>query len=154
MKFFLLLICTLFLNISTLIAQSEVYPWSNISGIRVDGELIELNSSFCIIGSDWTQVRKTAKERARYQYIREGNTQITRISVGDFHYDQSVEDIGGGNANIRINYRNEVDTSLIGTFFLLELPASKYSDATVQLIEPTPGSIKHVLPTGTFEILR
>ncbi len=154
MKNFLILICVFLFNLSFLFAQPEVYPWSNISGIRVDGELIELNSSFCIIGSDWTQIRKTAKERARYQYVREGNTQITRISVDEFHYDQSVEDLGGGISNIRINYRNEVDTALIGTFFLMELPESKYGDATVQLIAPTPGSIKHVLPSGTFEILR
>ena len=154
MKNFLTLICVFLFNLSFLFAQPEVYPWSNISGIRVDGELIELNSSFCIIGHDWTQIRKTAKERAGYQYVREGNTQITRISVGEFHYDQSVEDLGGGTSNIRINYRNEVDTALIGTFFLMELPESKYGDATVQLIAPTPGSIKHVLPSGTFEILR
>jgi hypothetical protein len=154
MKNFLIPFCLFFFNITLLIAQSEVYPWSNISGIRVDGELIELNSSFCIIGSEWTQIRKTAKERASYNFVRDGNTQTTRVSIGAFHYDQSVEDLGGGTSNIRINFRNDTDTSLVGTFFLLELPASKYGDAMVQLIEPTPGRIEHVIPNGTFEVLR
>ena len=115
---------------------------------------MELNSSFCIVGSDWNQIRKTAKERARYSFQRDGNTQTTRIRIDEFHYDQSVEDLGGGAVNVRINYRNEVDTSLIGTFFLLELPASKYADASIQLSDPTPGSIWDAIPTGSSEILR
>ena len=89
-------------------AQPEVYPWSNISGIRVDGELMELNSSFTIVGQDWSTVRKTAKERARYQYTRDGDTQLTNVSIDNFFYNQSVEDLGAGTANIRINFRNEV----------------------------------------------
>ncbi len=154
MKKISLFLYLLFSNIYLIHAQPEVYPWSNISGIRVDGELMELNSSFCIVGNDWTQIRKTAKERARYSFQRDGNTQTTRITIDDFHYDQSVEDLGGGTANVRIHYRNEVDTTLIGAFFLMELPASKYADATIQLSDPTPGSLQKVIPTGTSEILR
>ena len=108
-----------FLITSSALAQPEVHPWSNIDGIRVDGELMELNSAFTIIGADWTNVRKTAKERARYNYIRQDRTQITNISIGGFHYDQSVDEIAGGMANVRINFRNEVDTTIIGTFFAL-----------------------------------
>ncbi len=150
---FLLLIASL-LNVFSLTAQPEVYPWSNISGIRVDGELMELNSSLGFVGADWSAIRKTAKERARYRYRRDGNTQITNISIDNFFYDQSVEELGAGMANVRINYRNEKDTTIIGTFYMLDLPASKYGDATIQLIDPTPGKIAGAIPASTSEILR
>ena len=154
MKIFSLILIVYFFNVSSLFSQPEVYPWSNISGIRVDGELMELNSTLGFVGADWSAIRKTAKERARYNYTRAGATQITNISIDNFYYDQSVEDLGAGMVNVRISHRNEADTSIIGTFFMLELPASKYGDATVQLIEPTPGKITGVIPVSPSEILR
>lgn len=154
MKIFSLILIVFVINVSSLFSQPEVYPWSNISGIRVDGELMELNSTLGFVGGDWSAIRKTAKERARYNYTRAGATQITNISIDNFYYDQSVEDLGAGMANVRINHRNEIDITIIGTFFMLELPASKYGDATVQLIEPTPGKITGVIPVSPSEILR
>ena len=154
MKFFFSYLIIGIIHTTILQGQPEVYPWGNVSGIRLDGELIEVNSTLGYVGTDWSFVRRTAKERARYSYTRSDATQNTTVSIGDFIYDQSVEDLGAGMANIRINHRNEADTSIIGTFFMLELPASKYGDATVQLIEPTPGKITGVMPVSTSEILR
>jgi hypothetical protein len=65
-----------------------------------------------------------------------------------------VETLGAGGANIRITYRNEKDTTIIGTFFMLDLPASKYGDATLQLLEPTPRIITNSIPGNPSEILR
>ncbi len=154
MKNIFLILSIFCLSTIYLCAQPEVYPWSNISGIRVDGELMELNSSLGLVGADWSVVRKTAKERARYRYSRDGRTQVIHISIDSFFYDQSVEELGAGMANVRINYRNEEDTTIIGTFFMLDLPASKYGDATIQLHEPTPGRIMGAIPSSSLEILR
>ena len=74
MKSISLILSIGFLCISSLVAQPEVYPWSNISGIRVDGELMELNSTLGIVGADWSAVRKIAKERAGYNYRAPLNT--------------------------------------------------------------------------------
>jgi hypothetical protein len=154
MKNFLLILSACFLSITWASSQPEVYPWGNISGIRVDGELMELNTTLGFVGTDWTAIRKTAKERARYHYRREGNTQFTNVSIDDFYYDQSVEALGAGMANFRINFRNEKDTTILGTFFMLDLPAAEYGDATIQLLEPTPGKIKDAISGGYGEILR
>jgi hypothetical protein len=154
MKNISLFISICLLSVSSLLAQPEVYPWGNISGIRLDGELMELNSSLGLVGADWSDVTKTAKEEARYQYHRKGNTQFTNISIGDFFYDQSVEALGAGRANVRINFRNEADTAIIGTFFMLDLPGSKYADATIQLFEANPEKATGVFPECPDEILR
>jgi len=117
-----IILSALIFGTSTLFAQPEVYPWGNISGIRLDGEIMELNSSLGIVGANWSDVTGTGKEKGSYQYQRVDNTQYTFISFDDFHFDQSVEGLGAGRANVRINFRNEVDTTLLGTFFILDLP--------------------------------
>ncbi len=139
---------------SSLFAQPEVYPWGNISGIRMDGELMELNTSLGLAGPAWPEVSKTAKEKARYHFRREGNTRFTSISMDPFHFDQSVESLGGGVASVRINFRSETDTVITGAFLIMELPDVKYGDATIQLIDPTPGPIDGGIPAGGNEILR
>ncbi len=139
---------------SPLFAQPEVYPWGNISGIRFDGELMELNTSLGVAGPTWSELSKTAKEKAQYNFRREGNTQFTNISMDPFFFDQSVEDLGGGNASVRINFRNEVDTLIIGSFFIMELPFAKYGDASIQLLDPSPELIHGAIPALPGEILR
>jgi hypothetical protein len=141
------------LGISSLLAQPEVYPWGNISGIRVDGELMELNSSLNLVGTEWSDVKHTDKEIGRYQYRRVDNTQFTNISLDGFLFDQSVEALGAGRANVRINFRNQSDTVIIGSFFKLALPASKYDVSTLQIAESKsiqPGDI----PEASGEINR
>ena len=86
MKIFGLFISICLLKISSLFAQPEVYPLGNISGIRLDGELMELNSSLGLVGAEWSDIFKTAKVEARYQYNRKGNTQYANISIDDFIY--------------------------------------------------------------------
>ena len=142
------------ISVSASIAQPEVFPWGNISGIRLDGELMELNSTLGFAGKDWTSIRKTAKEKASYYYRRDGDTQITTISMDDFHFDQSVENLGAGTANVRINFRNEADTTILGIFFMLDLRADKYGDATVQLLDPVPSSVSTSMPAYPQEIIR
>lgn len=111
-------------TISMVSAQPEVYPWGNIKGLRVDGELMELNSSLGFVGADWSSIRKTAKERAGYSYRRDDRTQTTYVNIDSFFYDQSIEDLGAGMANLRIHYRNAKDTAIIGTFLMMNLPAA------------------------------
>jgi len=154
MKKVSLFIAICFIWMSATFAQPEVYPWGNISGIRLDGKLMVLNSSLGLVGQEWSDVFKTAKEKASYQYSRKGNTQFTNISKGDFYYNQSVEGLGAGRANVRINFRNEADTAIIGTFCMLDLPASKYDRATIQLIEANPGNATGVFSECQDEILR
>jgi hypothetical protein len=153
MKSFYLFVLLCLVGVATLLAQPEVYPWSNISGIRLDGELMELNSSFCIIGQDWSDVKKTAKEQARYQYQRRGSSQLVNLSLDGFIFSQSVEDLGAGRANVRIQFHTEVDTSIIGTFLALDLPSSKYSVSTLQLVDPARAEGERAIPESPGEIL-
>jgi hypothetical protein len=80
-------------------------------------------------------VKQSNKEVGRYQFRRENNTQFTNLSLDGFLFDQSVEALGAGQASVRINFRNQLDTALIGSFFKLALPSSKYDVSSLQLAE-------------------
>ena len=153
MKSFYLLILLYPLGMSALLAQPEVYPWSNISGIRLDGELMELNSSFCVVGSDWSDVQRSAKEEGRYQYQRRGSTQLVSLTLDRFSFNQSVEELGAGRASIRIQFHAEVDTAIIGTFWAMDLPSSKYSPSMLQLISSVRTDGRRAIPEVPGEIL-
>ncbi len=106
-SFLLLILCS-----SLLLAQPELYPWGNMTGIRLDGEIMELNTSLNLVGTSWSDVKKTEKEIGSYQYRRVGNTQFNSISLNHFIFEQSVEALGAGRANVRIQFRSEADTFL------------------------------------------
>lgn len=58
-----------------LLAQTEVMAWSNITGVRVDGELIDFESSLCV-GTLKGDMEISGKERqVRPRYHREGDMQ-------------------------------------------------------------------------------
>jgi hypothetical protein len=153
MKSLYLLILFCAVGLASLSAQPEVYPWSNISGIRLDGELMELNSSFCVFGTDWSDAQKSAKETGRYQYHRRGSIQLVSLSLDRFIFNQSVEDLGAGRANVRIQFHAELDTAIIGTFWALDLPSSKYSPSTLRLISPARTENKREIPESPGKIL-
>ena len=56
-------------------SQSEVTAWGNMKGIRVEGQLMEFGTSLRLVGEDWSEVRKTAKEQQLPAYRREGKKQ-------------------------------------------------------------------------------
>lgn len=71
-------------------AQTEVMAWGNITGIRIDGQLMEFESSLRVAGREWTAVNATGKERQRPRYDREGETQTVTTEVGSIKFLQVV----------------------------------------------------------------
>jgi len=92
-------------------AQTEVMAWSNITGIRVEGQLMEFESSLRVVDKDWQHINATARER-----------QITQI----------VEDIEKGSAKVTVTVTSEADTTLEGVFFSIYLPDHLYSDGKIR----------------------
>ena len=61
--------------------HSEVMAWSNITGVRLDGELIDFESSLCV-GIPGGKIENTGRERQQnVRYRREGKTQIVDIPL-------------------------------------------------------------------------
>ena len=116
----------------TLNAQTEVMAWSNITGIRVEGQLMEFESSLRVVDRTWQQISASARERQRPKYDREGNKQTVNTKIGAISFTQIVEDIDKGSARVTVTASSEADTALEGVFFSLYLPDKLYSEGNIR----------------------
>ena len=82
--------------------HSEVMAWSNITGVRLEGELIDFESALCV-GTLGGQIEKTGRERQQnVKYRREGATQIVDIPLHGAHFHQEVTDQNANQVRIKL----------------------------------------------------
>ena len=110
--------------------HSEVMAWSNVTGVRMDGELIDFESALCV-GIPGGKIEKTGRERQRnVRYHRNGHTQIVDIPLHGAHFHQEVTDI---NQQVKIKLSAEADETLQeGAFFSMAFTPKYYTDAKIK----------------------
>ncbi|MFP4620913.1 MAG: hypothetical protein ACLFM7_06345 [Bacteroidales bacterium] len=65
----------------TAMAQPVVMAWGKLKGIRVEGQLMEFDTSLRIVEKDWGNLTSTRKERQLTEYQRDGKLQITNLEL-------------------------------------------------------------------------
>src|SRR5687767_5704342 len=66
-------------------AQAEMSGWGNLRGIRVEGELVPIETSIAIASPGWKQAAQSAHWRTKKStYAREGDAIVVggEISIG------------------------------------------------------------------------
>lgn len=150
-------------------AQTEVMAWSNITGVRVDGELIDFESSLRV-GTPGGRMYATGRERQNTPlYHRDGATQqvITPlipwsnpqrgrnqqassgpVKLGALTFEQNVTDLARGKVSISVEARS--DTTLRQpSWFCLTFGPEHYADAVVKT---TSRSLSVVSPTRNVQL--
>ena len=112
-------------------AQTEVMAWSNITGVRVDGELIDFESSLRV-GTLKGDMEITGKEKqVRPVFHREGNMQEVTATLRGVKFHQKVTDKGKGLVEISIDALS--DTTLNqAAYYCIALSPENYVDAKVR----------------------
>jgi hypothetical protein len=118
---------------TTVEAQTEVMAWGNMTGIRVEGQLIEFESSFRVVETGWSGVDFTGRERQSTQYSRNGNIQTVKSSVRRVNFEQIVEDKGKGIASVSLIYNSDTTRKVEGVYYGFELPAKRYAQGNVKI---------------------
>jgi hypothetical protein len=144
----------LFLSCFAAHGQVEVEPWGNLTGIRVDGQLMEFESSIRVAGKDWASVTSTGKEKQHPRYAREGKVQIVSTQIDNLSFIEVIEDRGPGIAKIKITVKALAETHPGGVFFSIALPEGEYADGNLELTDPAITSLIHAEPSGPEEYLR
>lgn len=103
-------------------SQAEVEPWGNITGIRVQGQLFDFESSLRVISADGLRTVSTGKERQQPHYKRKGNTQEITTRIDSLYVKESVTDIAAGRIGIVIQVTAHKDTAVKGLYFCISLP--------------------------------
>jgi len=100
----------------TAFAQPELEPWGNLTGIRIDGQLMPFETSLRLADTNGNTVA-TAKERQDPRYTREGNAQFVYTHLDSLYFVEKVEAIGRGEARITITCTAHADIHDRGVFF-------------------------------------
>ncbi len=110
--------------------HSEVMAWSNITGVRVEGELVDFESSLRI-GNPAGKMEVTARERqSPLQYKREGNTQITVTPMHGAQIMQQVTD--QDMQTVLLNWHVEAKENLKETaYFCMDFAPKNYAAAKI-----------------------
>ena len=135
-------------------AQPEFTTWGNMTGIRVDNQLMTFETSMSIVTPDWSQIWRTAKERQQTRFIREGNKKIFSYRVDSLFFTKAMEDTGPGMATVNVEFTSRADTTIGGAFFRIDLPHAYYAEGTIQLIDPAEVSLAETDPSGQQVYLR
>lgn len=111
--------------------HSEVMAWSNITGVRLDGELIDFESALCV-GIPGGKIEKTGRERQQnIRYSREGQTQIVDIPLHGAHFRQEVMDMNECQVKIKLNVEAD-ETLQEGAFFSMAFAPKYYANAKIK----------------------
>ena len=110
--------------------HTEVMAWSNITGVRLDGENIDFESTLRV-GIPGGKMESTGREtQNRIKYNRDGKTQTVSIPMHAAHFTQTVTDVDMSTVNI--SWVTEADSTLNeGAYFCMEFTPEHYSDAKI-----------------------
>jgi hypothetical protein len=134
------LYATLFISLTlftqNVFAQTEVEPWGNITGIRVDGQLMEFETSLQVINNDWSQVRATAQERQQPKFIRDGNKQTITTRIDSFYFKEDViENIQQHEAKVVVGFTSKKTTDAFRLYYCIKLPSQYYKDGSIEITD-------------------
>ena len=121
-----------FFYAATAVAQTELAPWGNIRGIRVNGQLMEFETSLRLVTENKME-RSTGKERQRPKYERKGKQQVVTTAIGQLAFTETVQDVKTGSAGVQVEVRADADVPAEGIYFCIRFPKEWYAKATLQI---------------------
>ncbi|MGE5498692.1 MAG: hypothetical protein ACM3Q2_11505, partial [Syntrophothermus sp.] len=135
----LLHLFTIMLFIASLVqAQPVVKPWGNISGMRVNGELMWFETSIRAVDSGWTGFTSTEK------YNWEGNQTFT--VTGKVHtmshellqlpirFTNKITELEKGSVKTEISLEQSGKKNLEGTYFCFEADGKEFQNQNIKIL--------------------
>lgn len=111
--------------------HTEVMAWSNITGVRLEGELIDFESTLRV-GVPGGEIESTGREKQnRIRYNRDGDTQTTITPMHGAVITQTVTDVDMSTVNLSWSVE-AIETLKEGAYFCMTLTPKYYSDATIK----------------------
>lgn len=104
-------------------AQTELMPWGNIIGYRIDGQLMEFESRLSVVKNNWKNITNTGKEQQRPKYERKGSQQIVTTMMDQLSFTESVEEKGMNSAEVKVQVQGKEDAVLDGVYMVFSIPA-------------------------------
>ena len=111
--------------------HSEVMAWSNITGIRMEGELIDFESTLRV-GVPGGKMESTGREKQnRIRYERKGYDQVTITPMHGATITQTVSDVNTDTVNLKWS-AEATETLKEGLYFCMSFAPKYYSSAVIK----------------------
>ncbi len=120
------------------IAQVEVEPWGNMTGIRIDGQLMDFQTNLTVVMNGGNQIISTGKEKQRPHYNRDGNKQIISTNIDSLYFKEEIEAIGINSAKVSLTATAKSDIPMDGAYFDLIIPWKDYAGGNVRMNQLKP----------------
>jgi len=117
-------------------AQTDLAPWGNIQGIRIDGQLMPFETAIEVVAGK--NIQSTAKERQRPNYSRKGEQQTVTTIIDHLNITETVEDLGKAEANVRILMKAAEAQQTDVIYLLIKLPVKEFLSGTLQADKADP----------------
>src|SRR5450432_1311557 len=114
-------------------SQTEAEPWGNITGIRIDGQLMEFESNISLVQKDWSRLTATAKEKQRPKYHRKGNAQIINSNLDSLYFTETVTDSAKGITHVALDMKSKADMTVQGVYYSFMLPGEIFAGGSIKM---------------------
>src|SRR5690606_8315786 len=96
--------------------QAEFTTWGNMTGIRVENQLMKFTTSLAIVNqNDYT--RRTRKEGQDIDFKRDGARKVFSYKMNDLNWEKSIETLDMGEARVEVSFSSSRDTIINAAFF-------------------------------------
>ncbi|MDT0687176.1 hypothetical protein [Autumnicola psychrophila] len=116
-------------------AQAEFTTWGNMTGIRVDNQLMEFSTSLALVNKD-DRTWRTRKEGQTIDFKRNGQEKQFSYEMQDIKWTNYIESTGKGEAKVEVSFSSPRDTLIKGAYFTVDLPEEFGTETEFRLISP------------------
>ena len=125
------------------LSQTEFTTWGNITGIRIDNQLMEFKSSLVIVDEDKDE-RITRKEGQQIDFKRLEDKKVFSYVMDSIQWTKTLFSDSGGSTVVDIDFSSTNDTLINGAYFRIELPSEFDFDTKFNFSNPSTISLKDI----------
>jgi hypothetical protein len=146
--------CFAFPFVQRSFCQTEVQAWGNITGIRVQGELMKFESSLRVVGNQWSSVTSTGREQQSPKFSRDSiGRQVVVTRLGSIALTETVTDFSNGKASVNIKFISPSDTTVTGVFLCISISLKESGNATLRFDKEKTYVLSTLLANSKNELM-
>lgn len=121
---------------ATTYAQTEFTTWGNLTGIRVDNQLMEFNTSLAL-ENQWGDTWATRKEGQKTDFKRTKDAKTFTYGMGEqIDWEEVISSEKEGQTQLDISFSSKSDTLINGAYFKIQLPEAYDAQTTFAINTP------------------
>lgn len=125
------------------ISQTEFTTWGNITGIRINNQLMEFKSGLVLLDKA-NEERITRKEGQQIYFKREDGRKVFSYAMDSINWNETLYEDSRGLTVVGIEFSSTMDTLINGAYFRIQLPKEFGAETTFDISNPSTISLSDI----------